>query len=253
MSGSYVFSVVQSARQPPVPGTLPSLPSAGPFRMLQLHEGIWIVSAPVSLRDYSKEAIERCLQDLDCVSVRAVAHEAAVAFYFKRGPVIPLKLFTIFSTDDRAVGHLRRRLAHIRRLFDLVRDREEWGVRVTIEPDEPPSAPPARIASGRDYLKAKKQHRQHSGRATGAARKEAGAALASLGRLAARTKRPTPPAAAGGGRPTVLEAAFLVPSRRSTAWKARANAVGVRLAKRGCRLEITGPWPPYNFVSARPS
>jgi hypothetical protein len=227
------------------------LPSGTVPRALSLAPGIWLAVADVPLREYSKAAIEQCLQDLDCVSFRAVAHEATIAAFFQRWPVIPLKLFTIFANEERALNHLRRRLGHIRRLFGALRHREEWGIRFTINPDELPTAPPARVVgSGRDYLEAKKVQGRDSIRAAGAARREANRALSSLAEIAERTRRQK---VVGDGPQSVLEAAFLVSSRRSNAWKARARTLGLQLAKSGCRIEITGPWPPYNFVSARSS
>jgi hypothetical protein len=216
-----------------------------------LARGLWLAVADVPVKEYSKSAIERCLQDLDCVSTRAVAHQATIAAFFQRWPVIPLKLFTIFETEERAVAHIRRRLVQVRRLFSTVRHREEWGIRLTIHPGELPTPPPAHIVgSGRDYLEAKKSRRRHVSEAAGVAHKEARRALSSLSKIAERTRRQK---SMGADARAVLQAAFLVSSRRSNAWKAHARTLGMRLAKRGCRIEITGPWPPYNFVSARSS
>jgi len=251
---SYVFCLVECPRQPSLPKTPRSLPLAGPPRLLLLDRDIWLVAADAPLREYSKTAIERCLRDLDCVSTRALAHEAMVTFFFNRWPVIPLKLFTLFTTDDRAMMHLRRRVTQIRRVFDVVRDHEEWGVRLTINPDEVPAAPLTRVsASGRDYLEAKKRRRQRSSHAAGAARRAAATALNSLGTLATRDRRQQRPAPATSTQLEVLEAAYLVPARKAKAWRARARSLGLRLATCGCRIEITGPWPPYNFVSVRAS
>jgi hypothetical protein len=242
---------VECSGQPSLPDGLPTLPSGSVPRALVVVPGIWLAVADVPLKEYSKSAIEECLRDLDCVSVRAVAHEATIAAFFQRWPVIPLKLFTIFATEERALAHLRRRLPQVRRLLGGIRHREEWGIRLTIQPADRPAAPPAYIAgSGRDYLEAKKIHRHQSARASGIAHKEASRALSSLSKMAERTRRQKP---VGMGAQAVLQAAFLVSSRRANAWKARARTLGVQLAKRGCRIEITGPWPPYNFVSARSS
>jgi Gas vesicle synthesis protein GvpL/GvpF len=250
-SASYVFCLVESVRSPSLSGIPPTLPSGGERRILPVDRHIWLVTADVPLREYSKEAIERCLRNLDCVSTRALAHEATVAFFFRRRPVIPLKLFTLFANDDRAIKHLRRRAKQIRHLFDSVRDHEEWGVRFTINPHELPAVPPARVtASGRDYLEAKKHRRRRSNRAVGTARREAASAMTALGQLAAQTRRMKAPLV-GQSESPVVEGAFLVASSKSKAWLAQARALGVQLAEHGCRIEITGPWPPYNFVSAR--
>jgi hypothetical protein len=118
---------------------------------------------------------------------------------------------------------------------------------LTIQPGELPAPPPVHIVgSGRDYLEAKKIRRRHVREAAGVAHKEASRVLSSLSKMAERTRRQK---SIGANAQAVLQAAFLVSSRRSNAWKAHARTLGMRLAKRGCRIEITGPWPPYNFVS----
>ena len=50
-----------------------------------------------------------------------------------------------------------------------------------------------------------------------------------------------------GGR-LFLDAAFLVASRRSADFSARAASLARPLRADGLNLQLTGPWPPYSFV-----
>ena len=50
------------------------------------------------------------------------------------------------------------------------------------------------------------------------------------------------------GGPLVLDAAFLVPTTRTRRFRSLATREARALARRGYRLTLSGPWPPYNFI-----
>jgi hypothetical protein len=47
----------------------------------------------------------------------------------------------------------------------------------------------------------------------------------------------------------LLDAAFLVSARRTTAFKKALERAAQGLLRDGCRVSLTGPWPPYSFVA----
>ena len=51
--------------------------------------------------------LQKDLQDVEAISRHALAHASVVEFFFRSAPVIPLKLFTLFSSDERGQQHLR--------------------------------------------------------------------------------------------------------------------------------------------------
>ncbi len=70
------------------------------------------------------------LQDVESISRHALAHASIVEFFFRRAPVIPLKLFTLFSSDAKVQAASASRRTRLRKLFAELRGLEEWGVRV---------------------------------------------------------------------------------------------------------------------------
>lgn len=250
--GAYVFCVVEAAEPPKVGRSLASMPGAGRPRVLPVARSIWIVVADAPLQAFSEQAVRRCLEDVDCVARCALGHEAVVDWFFRRWPVVPLKLFTIFSSDARVLAHLAGRTVEIRGLFKRVRGHQEWSARVL--PGDPPrtAAPRAAATSGRDYLETKRG--RHEGARECAARiaAEAVATFDDLSALAAEVRPREPALADRAPGPAAIEAAFLVPSGKVSAWKARARVLSAALARRGCRLEVSGPWPPYTFIAPRP-
>jgi hypothetical protein len=240
-SATYLFCLVQSDRAPSLRGVPESVPGAGLPRLIAVDRGVWAVAADAPLDRFSGDQLQKDLQDLESVSRHALAHAAVVEFFFRRSTVIPLKLFTLFSADERARHHLLSRRTRLRRLFAELRGFEEWGVRIIAGQAEPKAIKP--LSSGRDYLEIKKRLKDQRAAPPRAAAKEAGVALKTLGRLAAKVRKETL-LPGGRQRPLVTGASFLVKAKRRDQWKRQLANVAASLEKRGHRLEVSGPWPP---------
>ena len=105
-TATYVYCVVQGARRPSAAGVPAGLPGGETPRLDEVDSRMWVVHAPVPLARYGTGALQESLRDLEWVSKIAVAHEAVVEhFAGLRGvTVIPMKLFTLFSSPARAMG-----------------------------------------------------------------------------------------------------------------------------------------------------
>src|SRR5438128_300634 len=101
--GTYVYCVVAGSRRPTLRRALRGLPGMGTVRLLDVDRGMWLVVADAPLDRYSEDAINRGLSDLNWVSRAAVAHETVVESFIGGRAVLPMKLFTIFSNDARAI------------------------------------------------------------------------------------------------------------------------------------------------------
>ena len=227
-------------------GVPDSVPGAGLPRLLAIDRDVWAVVADAPLERFTGEALQQEMQDVESISRHAFAHASVIEFFFRRAPVIPLKLFTLFSSEEKARAHVRSRLAPLKRMFAALRGLEEWGVRIIAGEVEAEAA--RTLDSGRDYLQLKKRLQEQTVAPSRATQRAVNGALRSLGRLASKTRKevfPTP----GRGRPYISGASFLVSAKRRTAWKTQAARIAAALAAQGHRLEMSGPWPPYHFVS----
>jgi hypothetical protein len=251
--GTYVYCIVAAARVPPLAGVPKGLPGAGPVRWLDVDRGLFLAVADVPLDRYGEEAIHRGLGDLQWVSRAAMAHEAVVEAFTSADAVLPMKLFTIFTTDARAVAHVHGERSRIAAAVKRVAGHQEWSARVVLAPLPastkalPVKAVRSAPSSGVSYLSRKKADRD--GAAANARR--ARAAVAEVyDRLEARSRlakqRAPEEIAQGGG--LLLDAAFLVPRTRAASFGALAGREARRLARLGYGLTISGPWPPYTFV-----
>ena len=248
--GTYLYGVIAAARRPRLTGVPSGLPGAGPVRLLDVEPGLFIAVGDLPLDRYNEAAINTGLANLNWVSRVAVAHEKVVESFIASNAVLPMKLFTIFTTDQRALEHVKGQRARIAALVKRVTNHQEWGVRVVLDRTLASAAQPkaARAATGISYLAQKKLQRDASKELASRAR-ETMAGL--FDRLAARSgdarRRSASELPAQGG-PLLLDAAFLVPRARAAAFKALAARESRSLARQGYGLTVTGPWPPYTFV-----
>jgi hypothetical protein len=100
---------------------------------------------------FGEASIQRGLHDLKWLSRCAVAHEAVVEYFVGARAVIPMKLFTIFESDSRALAEIARNRRQLDRSIRHVAGGREWGVRIRAVPDPVAVRPvrlPRKIESG---------------------------------------------------------------------------------------------------------
>lgn len=252
--GTYVYCVVAAPRRPRAAGRPAGLPGMGPVRVIDVDRGLFLAVSDAPLARYGETQLREGLSNLDWVSRAAVAHEAVVESFIAAPAVLPMKLFTIFHDDDRAVAHVRRDRARVAALVQRLADHHEWGVRVILDRARALAAAPPRRAqrssrsSGVVYLTQKKAQRDASVELAERARGTVAAVYDRLAAIArAARRRPANELPSNGG-PLLLDAAFLVPRRRSRTFRALAAREARALSRQGYGLTLTGPWPPYSFI-----
>ena len=249
-TATYIYCLVQSARKPSMARVPRGLPGATPAVPEELGPRLWVVHSDVPLDQYGPGPLEASLKDLDWVSRIAVAHEAVVEHFtaLPGATVIPMKLFTMFSSVERVVAEMRGRRAELKRVFSRLEGCEEWGVRVLRGERQQPSTTAAKPSSGTAFLAARKQARDDARAAMSAAATAADAVYRSLADIAAEHRRRT--SDTPGAVAPLLDAAFLVPTRRRARFKSAAQKVAQQVSETGAQMMLTGPWPPYNFVGS---
>ena len=249
-TATYVYCAVQAAGTPRIARTPAGLPGLGKPRLVEAGDGLWIVVGDAPLPQYGEASIARGLQDLDWVSRCAIAHESVVERWIRARAVVPMKLFTIFESDARALAYVGQQRRKLDRIIRRVAGRCEWGVRIRIASPPAPERRTRRATSGTGYLAAKKQVRDTAHEQAGRAESRATAAFATLGSKAAEARRHSPPAGGQVRSRLVLDAAFLVATDRVEPFQAAARRLTRDLKGEGFGLELTGPWPPYNFIES---
>jgi hypothetical protein len=248
-SATYLYCVVRAPGPLSVSGAPPGLPGCGPLRVLEAGDGLWLIASDAPLPEYGAEEIERRLQDLSWVSDRALAHEAVIEHFARAGTSVPLKLFTLFSSAQRALAHVKEDRERLERVLDRIAGCVEWGVRVRFDGSRAQEVLTAEAGTGGDgsgtgFLLRKKREKDASRNLSARLRAEADTAFDELSRQAAGAVRRDPAVSDG----LLLDAAFLVPETRAAGFEAAVERCAARLGGQACELTLTGPWPPYNFA-----
>jgi gas vesicle protein GvpL/GvpF len=253
-TATYLYCVAQRDTAPRLSRAPRGLPDTSAPRTLAVGDDLWLVVGDAPLARYGAEPLARGLRDLQWVSSCALAHEAVVEHVARTATTVPLKLFTLFASDTRAVSHVAGLQPRLGRLVERLAGRQEWGVRVTLHEARARRAQAERsigaatgATSGTKFLLLKKQQREAAREAVERGRKEIDQVFDTLAALADDARRRPPDTVEGAAR-VLLDAAFLVADRKLPRLKTAARRAATRLGEYHLALTLSGPWPPYNFV-----
>lgn len=250
---TYVYALVRAHKRPQLRAMPGPMPDGEPVRLLAAGEALWLVVSTVPAQAYAEEALGAGLQNLDWIGPRAVAHEAVVEHFLSCPAVLPMQLFTLFTSDERAVEHVLHTHERIARILARIERHLEWGVRLAWDEQLARAAVEqqhrvAEVASGASYLALKRDLLDVHRSRWSAARAAADALYRTLRRAAAAARRHGETEEAAPDSRMLLAAAFLVSVDQADAFKALLRQQEPALAEVGAIATLTGPWPPYNFV-----
>ncbi|HJU66142.1 MAG TPA: GvpL/GvpF family gas vesicle protein [Gemmatimonadaceae bacterium] len=228
------------------------------------------LATQLDAREYARERVEALVANLDWLSPRAVAHDAVLSWASQHGAVIPLPMFTLFSTRPNVQEMLRARGHEMTETLTRVAPGEEYAVRVFRLPgalsehlaDLSPSvrALESAVSSatpGQRYLLERKLESERAAelrRVVGDVVREVHGTLAGAALDAAREPPPRQ-LVDEKGEPAegtaVLNGFFLVPRGAVREFRAVLATLARRHEPHGFRFEVTGPWPPYHFARGR--
>ena len=265
-SGFYVYCVGDSSELKPLLQD-ESLPSAieddAGLELVESDDLAAVVSA-VPLADYGEDALPERLAEPAWTAERAMRHERAVEFFARRATVVPLRFGTIYLTRARVAEMLDERRAELRSIVARLRGREEWGVNlyadrarlremvvVTSPRLRELAEQAAKAAPGQAYLLRKKIEAMRADEARDEVRRaarETEDALAAASEGVARLRIHKDETAERGE--VAAKLAFLVERVRFSEFRDAAERLAQKLDPLGFRLELTGPWPAYNFAKS---
>ncbi len=185
-----------------------------------------------------------------------VAHEGVLEAALEAGGVVPCRFGTVLVDERAVVGLLEAEADSYSALVDRVLGAAQWVVRMTWRAESAQQVvmggPPTGGASGRDYLLSRLQEREGRRRLA----QLAGACAASIhdrllascaeGKLVAST------VTVAEGRQRLLDACYLVRSADRAEFEDVMRTEVERGAEFDLLAEVSGPWPPYEFVDFCP-
>jgi len=248
---SYVFCLVRGARRPVVRDIPDGMPGGSDLRAIEVGDQLWAIVETVREADYGEGALARGLQNLDWVGERAVAHERVIERFLSASAVLPMQLFTMFTSDERVAEHVRADRRRIARILKRIDRKVEWGLRLTWDEKaarEKIDRKRPREREGAAYLARKRDILDLNRAQLAEARVEAGRLYKAISREATEALRRTSLERAAPGSRLLLDAAFLVPAAQAAAFRASLRKHSRPLHGYGVAVLLTGPWPPYNFI-----
>lgn len=251
-TGCYVYAITRRAPTDWAAGLAPAAPQY-PLRFLA-HGDVQAVISEVPLTEFSQAALEQPLSDERWIEAKVRAHDAVISAAMSGGPVIPFRFCTVVRGPDDVRRMLAEHYPRIAATLAAVEAKQEWGVKIFAgEPAAPPR--PSQngtvgAPSGTAYLKRRRTEDAARGERQHDARARAEQICQSLAALAAdATVIPRRPWSLGGGRAEpLINAAFLVPDASAERFHAAVASLQSDGIAEALTLELTGPWPPYNFV-----
>ncbi len=239
----YAHCALRARSRPVITARWPRMPRGDAPRALDLGQGLWVIVSSVPGKEY-ESGLARRLTDVEWVAECGVAHHDVIARAARGHGVAPFRLLTLFRSDDRVIEEVARLRSRIEKALDAVIDRREWVVRVAAVARVTKPGKGRTAKSGTSYLVAKAAESHGQPPATPAARRAARQLIADLKGLADRVIQR--PSEAGH---VLYDGALLVDRAREQDLGNAVRSWVPRLTPLGCRVSLTGPWPPYSFVS----
>lgn len=220
------------------------------------------VTSRVSLDEFDELGLAERLGDAAWLEENIRRHEGVLERVLASTTVLPCRFCTVYRTEADLRQFLRERQDALAKALAQVAGRVELGVKAFVDPERfaaggaqeneqirELTAQAAQTEGGRAYLESRRLERL-----VGDERARFGQEAASElhRRLLDTAERGVlldlqRPELSGRSDEMVLNGAYLVSDRPG--FERELATLAGDLSKRGLELELTGPWPPYNFVS----
>ena len=215
---------------------------------------------------YTTDAVERGTADMEWLAPRAMAHDRVLTWASDCAPVVPLPMFSLFTSDEAVQRMLREQTVRLHVALERASEGREYALRV-YRLDEELRAVAAELSArlaeleqaaasatpGQRYLLERKLDSERKAELHAIGARVASQVLEALGHLAMEVVAAPLVARAGTTQresPLILDAAFLISAEQLEDFRRELTALVARHASRGFRFDFTGPWPPYHFVQA---
>jgi hypothetical protein len=224
-------------------------------------DGLVAFVSHVPLAEFGEAPLRRNLNDLDWLERVAREHETVLERALEGGTIVPLRICTIFADEQAVAGMLADQRAALEVALDALEGRQEWGVKLLVDraaleaaarkraPDAYDDELGGRSAGGAYLLRRRHERelREEADRLAGGLAEDVHARLQDWAADAV-VNSPQNPELSGHEGDMLLNAAYLVEAEKVERLHELVMELQERHRELGARLELTGPWPPYNFV-----
>jgi hypothetical protein len=244
----------------------PALPDglhgSGPVERVEA-DGLAMIVSRVPRSEFGSGALQRNLNDMPWLERTAREHEAVLDAALLSATIVPLRMCTVYESAENATRMLAREKETLVGALGFLEGRLEWSVKVLaardalmeiagaeLEADEGQPAPVEGHGEGGAYMLRRRRERQLRQRAQSIAADVAEQVHARLQDWAidAVTRPAQNPELSGHEGEMLLNAAYLVEREQTDELRRLVDELEAHHRELGITIELTGPWPPYNFV-----
>ena len=222
------------------------------------HDRLTAIVSLVPLEEFGEEELHENLNDVAWLEQTARAHEAVLDAALASATVVPLRLCTIYRGEDQVREMLDREGPVFEDALHRLHGKTEWGVKVIAEPgaldrasaSDEAAAQPGELSPGAAYMQGKSRKARAREDADRVAEEWADRVH---GRVAAHAAEALlnplqNPEVSGHTGEMLLNGVYLVDDAEEDAFRDEVTTLSREFAELGAAVELTGPWPPYNFV-----
>ena len=254
--GLYLYGIVRADVR--IDGDLPGVEGRYHVFLLEGNELAAIVSS-VPLDEFDEERLRENLNDVAWLEEKARAHEAVLEEMLASTTVVPTRLCTIFRDEKQVREMMGREGPGLCEVLERLDGKSEWGAKAFAEPGALERAAAERageqsgegaLSPGTAYMDRRRKEARAREEAEEVADGWAQQIHASLGGAAAEALlNPLQRREVSGHEgEMLLNGVYLVENDGVDRFRELAAALGEDYRERGVALELTGPWPAYNFV-----
>jgi Gas vesicle synthesis protein GvpL/GvpF len=258
--GIWAYCVTASAE--PFPEGLAGVHPAGTVERIE-HDQLAALVSRVPLAEFGEEPLRSNLNELEWLERVARRHEAVLERALERATIVPLRLCTIFQDEDGARRMLEEQRPALTAALERLTGHEEWGVKLLVDRaaleatarDLSAEAPAreeeidTRSAGGAYMLRRRleRQVREDADRLAVSVSDDVHARLQDWASDAVLNPAQNRELSGHEGE-MLLNGAYLVETPKVGRLGELVDELQDRYRALGATLELTGPWPPYNFV-----
>jgi Gas vesicle synthesis protein GvpL/GvpF len=261
-SGEVLWTYCVLTADEPVPASLAGVVASNPVERVDAGDLTALVSR-VPLSEFGEEPLRRNLNDLDWLERVARGHEAVLERTLQGATIVPLRLCTIFENEQGVRRMLDEQRLAFTAALEVLRGHQEWGLKLLADREALEAAARARSpeadaladeldthSAGGAYMLRRRLERRVREAADELAVGVADDVHARL-QAAASDAVLNPPQnrdLSGHEGEMLLNGAYLVETPKLGRLRELVDELQDRHRGLGVRLELTGPWPPYNFI-----